>query len=170
MGRVEVFLSRVAEVIDRMPERVSRIVSLVMITLWVLMLALFVSFNLNRSAPTEHRLVHVSPNVRAGDTLGMLFDIRYDPGRKCSRTTVRTLVDAQGIQYFVGEDAMSRRARTALVRSKREDADTTIEIRTPAMMNPGPARYVASLSFVCNPFQSWWPIAVDVEVPFMVTR
>ena len=170
MGRLEIFLSGVADVIDRVPDRVSRAVSIVMITLWVAMIALFVGFNLNRSVPLTYRLLNVSKVVSAGEPIVMLFDIQYDTRRECSRTSVRSFIDSQGIHYFAGEDEMSRRARTTMIRSSREDADSMITVRTPARMNPGPATYVAALSFVCNPFQEWWPITTNVVVPFMVTK
>jgi len=155
---------------DRVPDRVNRAVSVVMVALWVAMITLFVGFNLNRTPPSSVRLVHVSPTVKAGESVVMLFDIQYNTRRECSRTSVRSFIDSQGIHYFAGEDEMSRRARTTMIRSSREDADSMITVRTPARMNPGPATYVAALSFVCNPFQSWWPITTNVVVPFMVTK
>ena len=85
MGRLEIFLSGVADVIDRVPDRVSRAVSIVMITLWVAMIALFVGFNLNRSVPLTYRLLNVSKVVSAGEPIVMLFDIQYDTRRECSR-------------------------------------------------------------------------------------
>lgn len=170
MGRLEIFLSGVADLIDRVPDRVSRAVSIVMITLWVAMIALFVGFNLNRSVPSTYRLLNVSKVVSAGEPIVMLFDIQYDQKRECSRSTVRTFVDAQGIRYFAGDNEMGRHARTAMIRSSREDRDSMITVRTPTRMNPGPATYVAALSFVCNPFQEWWPITTNVVAPFMVTK
>ena len=155
---------------DRVPDRVNRAVSIVMLALWVAMIALFVGFNINRSVPSTYRLLNVSKVVSAGEPIVMLFDIQYDTRRECSRTSVRSFIDSQGIHYFAGEDEMSRRARTTMIRSSREDADSMITVRTPARMNPGPATYVAALAFVCNPFQTWWPITTNVVVPFMVTK
>lgn len=168
MGRLDVSLTWLAEMLDRVPDRVSRAVSASIIVLWILFGLAFVLANLDRSVPT--RLVSATQSEEKDRYLTVLMDIEVDRSRRCSRTMVRSLVDAKGAVYYLGEDVVSRDARSMMMSSPPGPQQLVVSARVPDAAAIGSAMLVLQSAYICNALQQWWPIRGTMRIPVIVSQ
>jgi hypothetical protein len=109
----------------------------------------------------------VTPAGPPGGRIVMEARVWRDTGRNCSATMYRSIFHSGGTrvdlppQFFAAEDiARMERKSPGLMRP---------EIEIPANAIPGADAYMASrLRYVCNQFQVWLPIDVNIVQPFQV--
>jgi hypothetical protein len=136
---------------------------------WLLIAAvagvlLFWAFD--RSPPFELKDYTVF-NGRRGETLLVSATVHRAVDRSCSVTFSRYLFDAKGVRTDLS--GIQYMTASALEQMNRVNPDRLLlNVKVPDSVQPGPAKLVTSLEYVCNPIQRLWPIDVLLEMNLVV--
>lgn len=167
MGRRQRALVKVIESIPDWGWDWMKFTSRVAWSLVILIVPLFVIFNMDRTSPSEVTSITATDAPQGGVSI-VSIAARYDDSRDCLRQTYRWITDAAQDVYFIGYDDVSAEAREKSFKSKRDGDGIVQAVPIPMQAAVGPARYVSSSAFVCNYFQSWFPIRREWSANFNI--
>lgn len=117
----------------------------------ILLALVFVAFVMDRRAPAEVQLVTHDKSVMAGDVLHVDYETKRL--RSCAVTIVRSMVDADGVEYF-------QKSFERFIEASNKVATPHLAYKVPSRAAEGPAVWTTKGYYVCN-FAQWiWPIEV----------
>lgn len=121
----------------------------------------------DRAPPMQVNSIKTTAAVHGGEAQ-VEMGVSRDTGRECSVTYHQFLVDADGYRFELpGTRYMSAAAIAAMERA--HPGRIVVNVPVPQRAAPGRGRMGASLEYVCNPLQLFWPIPVELEVPIDIT-
>lgn len=135
----------------------------VLLMLWVLVL---VSWAFDRKPPFELYSYEAS-SPRAGETLEFVAHVRRDIPRDCSVSFSRHMFDSTGARLDIQASTLMTPQALSMLDKVTPD-HLKLRVPIPAGAASGPAQFVTSLEYVCNPLHTIWPIRVQMQANFEV--
>ena len=117
---------------------------------------------LDDSPPITLTRYTVTP-VQPGGTMLVIADVQRDTHRNCTATYSRRFVDSRGaIHALEGDTTMSAAGIRDM--DKRSPGKLIFTVPTRWDTPPGKGLIVTPLSYNCNPWQSWRPLTMTLEM------
>ncbi len=136
---------------------------------WVLIAlsaAVVIYWAFDRSPPFV-MLDYTAFNGRRGETVLVAANVDRNLERNCSVTFSRYLFDAKGVRSDLS--GIQYMTASALAQMERDNpSKLLLSVKLPDNVQPGPAKLVTSLEYVCNPIQRIWPLDVLMEMNLVV--